>query len=208
MDRSPIQPTIDFFNSIASRWDSLEDLPALRKKLDTGIRHFGVLPDEHILDVGCGTGNLTAALLRHLSGSGRVTAVDISPEMISVARNKISDSRVEWIVRPVERLDRPAMPYDRIFCCSVWPHFHDGLNIAIRLHGLLSDEGAFHLWHPMSREAVNSIHREAADAVRGHLLVPVAQTAGLLSKAGFHIMETQDDENGYLVTAGKEKNAG
>jgi len=46
---------------------------------------MGVNPDETVLDVGCGTGNLTGALLARLSATGRVIAVDISPRMIEVA---------------------------------------------------------------------------------------------------------------------------
>lgn len=40
-----------------------------------------------VLDLGCGTGNMTAALLEHLSADCKITAVDPDVERIKVAQN-------------------------------------------------------------------------------------------------------------------------
>ena len=49
-------------------------------------------PGEHILDIGCGTGHLTA----QIAASGAITrGVDQSAEMIRQAREKIPDLRFE-----------------------------------------------------------------------------------------------------------------
>ena len=70
---------VDFFDGIAERWDGWDDLAELAQKLAAGLDEFGVRAEETVLDVGCGTGNLTRALLAKLSSAGRVIAVDISP---------------------------------------------------------------------------------------------------------------------------------
>ena len=42
----------------------------------------------HVLEIGCGTGNLTRTLLAR---GARVTAIDLNPEMLDVAQEKLSN---------------------------------------------------------------------------------------------------------------------
>ena len=50
------------------------------------IAQLNLRGDEHVLDVGCGDGKVTAEIARAVS-RGRVTGVDASPEMIAFAQN-------------------------------------------------------------------------------------------------------------------------
>jgi len=193
----------DYFDSIAPKWDSWEDIGALNVKFDRYLERFGLCPDERILDVGCGTGNLTAALLRQLSQAGGIIAVDISGRMIEIAQTKVKDPRVRWICDAVEHLDASDGLFDRIICYSVWPHLTDPRRAAQKFLSMLKPGHTLHVWHLISREAVNKIHSEASEAVNDHLLAPAEQTGALLEECGFIIEETQDDEAGYLVTARK-----
>jgi trans-aconitate 2-methyltransferase len=52
--------------------------------------------DEHVLDAGCGTGLVTQMLLERLP-AGRVVAVDGSPSMVALARDRLDPDRVEVI---------------------------------------------------------------------------------------------------------------
>jgi ubiquinone/menaquinone biosynthesis C-methylase UbiE len=200
------QPSsVDFFDSIAPQWDSWEDIDALHAAFDTGLAKFGVKYDEHVLDVGCGTGNLTGAIIRKLSAAGRVTAIDISARMVDIARAKVNDSRVQWICDAVEHMSGCESMFDRVICYSVWPHLTQPATAARLFSGMLKAGGKLHVWHLKSREAINKIHAAASDAVSSHILVPAAVTADLLTRCGFVIEETQDDESGYLVTARKAR---
>jgi trans-aconitate 2-methyltransferase len=64
--------------------------------------------DERVLDAGCGTGRVTAALLERLP-RGEVVAVDGSPAMIDELRARLGD-RVEARVADLQELalDRPV----------------------------------------------------------------------------------------------------
>jgi len=193
----------EYFNSIASKWDSWEDLESLKVQFDIGLKRFGLRPDEHVLDVGCGTGNLTTAILRHLSQTGRITAVDISSGMIEIAQTKVKDSRVRWICDSVEHMANFDNVFDRVICYSVWPHLKNSGMVARLLQSMLKPGGKLHVWHLKSREAINNTHGKASEAISNHLLAPVSQTAALLEQSGFIIEETLDDDSGYLISAQK-----
>ena len=51
------------------------------------IAKFNLRDDEHILDVGCGDGKVTAEIARAVP-KGAVTGIDASPQMIEFARKK------------------------------------------------------------------------------------------------------------------------
>lgn len=55
------------------------------------IPKLGLLGTEHILDVGCGDGKVTAEIARAVAG-GRVAGIDASAEMISFARQAYPQS--------------------------------------------------------------------------------------------------------------------
>lgn len=87
--------------------------------LEEILKRFHFSP-RTILDLACGTGNLTLPLARR---GYRVIGLDISPTMISVAREKASQSglNVEFMVEDM-RFFKLKNPVDLIIC------FHDGIN--------------------------------------------------------------------------------
>ena len=56
------------------------------------IARLNLRGDEHILDVGCGDGKVTAEIARAVP-RGSVTGVDASPEMIEFAQKDFSGRR-------------------------------------------------------------------------------------------------------------------
>lgn len=194
---------VKFFDEIAAKWDGWEDMETVGQRLSTGLEEFGVCADETIVDVGCGTGNLTRALLDRLSPDGRVVAIDISGEMLKAARKKVSDPRVEWHLCDATRLPIDNNSVDRIICFSVWPHIEDSRTAMEEFKRVLRDRGALHVWHLASRASINEIHAGAGEAVANDVLIPAAETAQLLEKRGFEPYEVIDDEQRYLVSARK-----
>jgi trans-aconitate 2-methyltransferase len=82
--------------------------------------------DETVLDAGCGTGKVTAALLDRLP-NGRVIAVDAAPSMVQEARERLPDA-VD--VRRADLLDMTLEePVDAILSTATfhWIADHDRL---------------------------------------------------------------------------------
>ena len=194
-------PRAAFFDGIADKWDGWEDLAAMERKFATGLAELGVGADETVLDVGCGTGNLTRALLARLSSAGSVVAVDISPRMLEVARTKVSDPRVTWHAQDARRLPLGDASCDRVICYSVWPHFEDRTAVATELARVLKPGGSLHVWHLIPRQRVNEIHAGAGEAVREDVLAPADETAALLTAVGFRSVTATEAGATYLVTA-------
>ncbi len=195
-------PRTQFFDAIAPVWDDWHNLPQVIGRLLEFLDRFGLRPDETVLDLGCGTGNLTLALLERLGSEGRVVAADISSAMLELARGKTADNRVSWLRASAETLPLAAQSCDRAICFSAWPHFRDPSTVLSGFRRILRPGGHVHILHFISREEVNRIHSsDSAPSVHGDLLPPVAEVANLFTDAGFEVVETADDDTLYLLTA-------
>lgn len=198
-------PRIAFFDSIAEAWDGWHDLAALEKQFGEAFDAFGLSPSEKVLDIGCGTGNLTCALLKRLGPEGRVMAVDVSPGMLAYARRKAAaDPRATWVQTAADRLPVADAAYDRVFCFSAWPHFSRPEEVVREFCRVLGAGGYAHVFHFISRQAVNDIHTQASDpSIHSDLLVPVAALAALFKEGGFTVLEAEDTPARYVLTVRK-----
>ncbi len=103
----------DAFDRAARRYDLLTGMnPGYHRHLDAAARrladHLSPAP-ELLLDLGCGSGSSTAALLRRLP-SARVVGIDASAGMLAQARAKSWPSGVEFRQLPAERLAELDLP--------------------------------------------------------------------------------------------------
>lgn len=86
----------------------------------------GLAPDATVLDVGCGTGRVTEALIE-LVPRGRVLAMDASADMVELARRRLGDRAEVWCQDALE-LDLHE-PVDAIVSTAAlhWVGEHDRL---------------------------------------------------------------------------------
>ena len=198
-------PRVSYFDSLADQWEELIPVAELLPRLREGLRKLGVGPDEHILDLGCGSGILLGTILEHIGLEGRVEAVDFAPRMIARASEKHTDGRVRFHLAQATDVPLPARSVDRVICFSAWPHFTRPDDVITEMHRLLRPGGRVHIWHADSRDTINDIHRNAGDAVRDDMLVPAEELARLFSSAGFKVDDVIDSSDCYLVSATRSR---
>ena len=76
-----------------------------------------LLKDIHVLDAGCGTGNYSKALINH--GVRRITLLDSSDKMLSVAKEKLKDAIDKKIIDSVITAVLPNLPFRNSFFDAV-----------------------------------------------------------------------------------------
>lgn len=97
---------------------------------------------SRILELGCGTGKYTLMLRERFTGA-RIKALDISEEMIGIARDKLKDKNVEFMIADAEGVI-PGKDFDLITSngCFQWL---DGLDKALSEYvKLLQREGVIY----------------------------------------------------------------
>ena len=81
-----------YFKANASEWGRIRALHAPEKDVEAAIvRHLGSEPIEHLLDAGTGTGRMLELLAPQVK---RAVGVDVSPEMLAIARDRLMRSNL------------------------------------------------------------------------------------------------------------------
>jgi SAM-dependent methyltransferase len=151
-----------FFACRAATWDTKfgDDLPAYCAAVaEAGIGHGGV-----VVDVGCGTGRALPPLRMAVGPAGAVIALDITPEMLAVARPAATLAAASLVLADARALPFRDGAVDAIFAAGLVNHLPDtgaglrGLARVTRPGGLLV------LFHPSGRAALAARH--------GHALSP------------------------------------
>ena len=118
------------FDTIARTYDRLNRLMTLgldrrwRKRALRGIQ-------GNVLDVACGTGDMAVSLVER---GCTVTGVDISEEMLAIARQKAP--MVTFMIADAEHLPFPDASFDAVTCAfgvRNFVHLEQGLNEMLRV---------------------------------------------------------------------------
>lgn len=77
-----------------------------------------ILPGEHVLDVGCGTGVVARLAAQAAGPTGRVVGTDPTPGMLAVAGSIPAPpgTSIEWSQAPAESLPLPDESFDLALC--------------------------------------------------------------------------------------------
>jgi ubiquinone/menaquinone biosynthesis C-methylase UbiE len=82
------------------------------------VEFVGVRDGEKALDVGCGTGSLSATLAK-ITRASKIVGIDPSKGFIEYARTQVSDPRVSFEVGDAQALAYPDESFDRCMALLV-----------------------------------------------------------------------------------------
>lgn len=189
----------DFFESAAGQWDKL------REDLFGRASYLGALPalldpSWTLGDLGCGTGQVAAALAPFV---GRVVAVDRSGEMLQAARRRLREhTNVEVRRGELESLPIGDAELDAATLVLVLHHLPDPAEALREASRTLRPGGRLMLCDMLPHD------REEYRRQMGHVWLGFseAQVAGLLADAGFDAirivpLRTQTEAKGPALFA-------
>ena len=186
MNSQSLQSHIDglctFFDSFASRRDQWRDQNiAYYRQLDREYR-FLIPPGSSVLELGCGTGDLLAAV-EPSQGLG----IDISPNMIQLAREK--HPHLQFQCASAETYDAKGKTFDYIVLSELLAYSYDILGLFKALRPLA---------HPRTRIIINYYSR------LWHPLYKVLEFFGRKAVLPIHNWVTTEDVVNFLALAGYE----
>lgn len=215
----------EVFHSVAAKYDIMNDLMSMgihRVWKRFTIDCSGVRKGQRVLDLGGGTGDLTAKFSRIVGETGQVILADINNSMLKVGRSKLRDNgivgNVGYVQANAEELPFPDNYFDCItisFCLrnvtdkdkalrSMYRVLKPGGRLLVLEFSKPSleplskvyDAYSFHLLPKMGEIIANDAesYRYLAESIRMH---PDQETLkGMMDEAGF------DQTSYYNLTGG------
>ena len=124
---------------------SLED-PArdAYQKPDQVLKALALRPGEVVADVGAGSGYFTVRFAKAVGDSGRVYAVDISPDMVRHLNRRVRAEGLRNVVTVLSDPDDPLLPdasVDRFVIVDTWHHVEDRPGYLERMKRMLKPGG-------------------------------------------------------------------
>lgn len=120
----PMSASVDF-SQIAHQYDATRNLPPpILSACFDYLTEAGFLPRTGcILDAGCGTGQLSMPLAER---GLQIVGIDISPDMIAIARSKSQDlANANYRIGDVRRIDAACRSFDCVLVSKLLQHIED-----------------------------------------------------------------------------------
>lgn len=132
-----------FWDKIAERYarSPVADEAAYRQKLALTRQHLGA--DFEVLELACGTGSTAIALADSVK---HIRAIDISSNMLKIARDKAADANVENVSFEHSSIDalHPALQsYDAVLAHSILHLVDDRILVIKQVYDVLKPGGIF-----------------------------------------------------------------
>ena len=137
--------TFEFDEKVASQLNRLFQTESLQKLRHDYFSFFNVQPEEHVLDVGCGTGANAVALAEFLQGRCRITGIDSSEPMLAIARHQLSgfpyEDRISYDSGDAHQLPYKEGTFDSAMMIQVLEYSKDPIGLLRETRRVLKPGG-------------------------------------------------------------------
>ena len=192
-------PRVAYFDGLASGWDG--DAARIEQtivRLEQSRALLGLRAGENLLEVGCGTGQITGWLCSAVA-PGRALGIDFSEEMLARARAK--KLRAEFRLADICAEAPEEKAFDVALCFHSFPHFRDQRVALQNLGRSRKPGGRLIVMHLAGSEQINAMHTGFGGAV-GHDHLPAqAAWAEMLAQAGLRVDERIDRADLFFLRA-------
>ena len=202
------------FNAMAETYDTNRFDAGLCRRL---VELAALPSDAQVLDIATGTGWVALAAAQHVGPTGRVLGVDLAPEMLERARQKVAVAgltHVEFRAGDAECLDVADQSFDVVLCASALFFLPDMLAALREWHRVLKPGGQVgfsgfgptflqplrDLWDARLRQYGVS----SPTASLAQRLAELETCRQLLHEAGFVQTEVQSEQLGYYFRTVEE----
>jgi demethylmenaquinone methyltransferase/2-methoxy-6-polyprenyl-1,4-benzoquinol methylase/phosphoethanolamine N-methyltransferase len=160
-----------------------------------------VAPGEALLEVGCGTGDVAIAARQVMGDAGLVVGIDVSEEMIAVARRKADRKglAIDYRLAGVEELPFPDATFDVVLSSLMMHHLPDTLKRRglTEIKRVLRPGGRL-LIVDLKRPTGHHSHLALPLLVHRRMHVGMQDLPGLLQSVGFTGVESGGTGFGFL----------
>ena len=192
-------PRIAFFDHHAPPWDQTGPDPGTTLwRLQELQSPLGFRPGLDVLEVGCGTGQITRWLADKVK-PGRVMAADFSPAMLARAHARGVDA--DFVLLDICQEQPVQRQFDVVLCFHSFPHFRDQAAALRQLARHLKPGGQLLVVHLAGSTQLNAFHHKLGGPVGHDRLPPAAEWPELLRPAGLQVTEAVDRQDLFLVKA-------
>lgn len=153
---------------------------------------------EQVLDLACGTGSVARQVAPIVGERGKVTALDINPGMLAVARSldPPDGAPIEWLQGDALALQLPDSAFDVVLCQQGLQFFADRARVLREMRRVLVAGGrtVISVWQPLDRHplyeslfraTVRHLNAEIADVALSFSLGSAHDLKSLLIEANF-----------------------
>jgi ubiquinone/menaquinone biosynthesis C-methylase UbiE len=111
------QPVLTFTGSIPQHYDQYQGPMFFEDyAIDVANRINGTTAND-VLELSCGTGRVTNHIRRVLRPKAKLTASDLSPDMLEVAKQKLGSSDIDWQIIDFTKIPFEDKSLDLVVCC-------------------------------------------------------------------------------------------
>jgi SAM-dependent methyltransferase len=195
-ERERRRETQAFFGSRAPAWDARfgDDGPAYA----AAVRDAGVPAGGVVADVGCGTGRALPGLRDAVGPGGTVLAIDVTREMLEVARERAAASRAALVLADAERLPLADASVDALLAAGLVGHLADPVAGLAELARVTRPGGVLAVFHPVGRAVLAA---RQGRTLRADDTLAEARLTGLLAASGWRATHYEDDAPRFLALA-------
>jgi ubiquinone/menaquinone biosynthesis C-methylase UbiE len=190
-----------FFDRQARDWHEYHTPDVIQRTREI-ISSLRIGKSETILEGGCGNGYLFPILRESVGDHGTIVGIDISLEMLKLARD--ADSRALVVNARAEAIPLKPAYFDRAIALASFPHFADKSEA---LKEICRPGGKFNVIHLLSSEEIKK-HHEGSDSPVAHDILPGEnEFRAILSRAGLGDISIEDIPGKYLLNSIKIRHA-